>query len=249
MNKESLTVKLLDLVEGRETPETWWSWWNEHEPELEALLSRGEFLKLKPCRHGFQWVPVFGSQKGAIAILEKSGTAFEASDLYQERYLAELDAFCEEQKREQRKKQTEFKASHPEWFHRYPKFSKALAKVLNLFDEIKPAATEEQIAGRERVLDFTLPAQVREFFLLTAGINVSTGVIVELSGTFHLTIHGERYCVLGEFWKEADGDQLLLRPGEETIWYYAHEQDKVKRLCNDMTELLEKKLARYLNEQ
>ena len=248
MNKESLTVKLLDLAEGRETPETWRSWWDKHESELETLLNRGEFLKLKPCRHDFQWVPVLTSQKGAIAILEKSGTAFEASDLYQERYLAELDAFCEEQKREQRKKQTEFKASHPEWFHRYPKFSKALAKVLNLFDEIKPAATEEQIAGRERVLDFTLPAQVREFFLLTAGINVSTGVIVELSGTFHLTIHGERYCVLGEFWKEADGDQLLLRPGEETIWYYAHEQDKVKRLCNDMTELLEKKLARYLNE-
>ena len=249
MNKESLTVKLLDLAEGRETPETWRSWWDKHESELETLLNRGEFLKLKPCRHGFQWVPVLTSQKGAIAILEKSGTAFEASNLYQERYLAELDAFCEEQKREQRKKQTEFKASHPEWFHRYPKFSKALAKVLNLFDEIKPAATEEQIAGRERVLDFTLPAQVREFFLLTAGINVSTGVILTLSGMFDLTIHGERYCVLGEFWKEADGDQLLLRPGEETIWYYAHEQDKVKRLCNDMTELLEKKLARYLNEQ
>ena len=248
MNKESLTVKLLDLAEGRETPETWRSWWDKHESELETLLNRGEFLKLKPCRHDFQWVPVLTSQKGAIAILEKSGTAFEASNLYQERYLAELDAFCKEQERVQRKKQTEFKASHPEWFHRYPKFSKALAKVLNLFDEIKPAATEEQIAGRERVLDFTLPAQVREFFLLTAGINVSTGVIVELSGTFHLTIHGERYCVLGEFWKEADGDQLLLRPGEETIWYYAHEQDKVKRLCNDMTELLEKKLARYLNE-
>ena len=102
MNKESLTVKLLDLVEGRETPETWWSWWDEHETELEALLSRGEFLKLKPRRHGFQWVPVFGSQKGAIAILEKSGTAFEASNLYQERYLAELDVFCKEQERVQR---------------------------------------------------------------------------------------------------------------------------------------------------
>ena len=249
MNKESLTVKLLDLAEGRETPETWRSWWDKHESELETLLNRGEFLKLKPCRHDFQWVPVLTSQKGAIAILEKSGTAFEASNLYQERYLAELDAFCEEQKREQRKKQTEFKASHPEWFHRYPKFSKALAKVLDTSDEIKPAATKEQVGNQESVLDFTLPSQVREFFLLTAGINVSTGVIVELSGTFHLTIHGERYCVLGEFWKEADGDQLLLRPREETIWYYAHEQDKVKHLCNDMTELLEKKLARYLNEQ
>ena len=99
------------------------------------------------------------------------------------------------------------------------------------------------------MLDFTLPAQVREFFLLTAGIQVSAGVTIDLSGLFDLTIRGERYCVLGEFWKEADGDQLLLRLGEETIWYYAHEQDKVKRLCSDMTELLEKKLARYLNEQ
>ena len=248
MNKESLTEKLLDLAEGRETPETWRSWWDEHEPELEILLSRGEFLKLKPCRHGFQWVPVLTSQKGAIAILEKNGTAFEVSNLYQERYLAELDAFCEEQKRVQREKQKEFKADNPKMFRRYPKFSKALAKVLDPADEIQPAATEEQIADQESVLDFTLPSQVREFFLLTAGIQASTGVILTLSGMFDLTIHGERYCVLGEFWKEADGDQLLLRPGGETIWYYAHEQDKVKRLCNDLTELLEKKLARYLNE-
>ena len=249
MNSEVLAIKLLDLAEGRETPESWRSWWDEHEPELENLLSRGEFLKLKPCRHDFRWVPVLTSQKGAIAILEKSGTAFEVSNLYQERYLAELDAFCKEQERVQRKKQKEFKANNPELFCRYPKFSKALAKALEPSDEIQPAATEEQIASQESVLDFTLPAQVREFFLLTAGIQVSTGVILSLSGMFDLTIHGERYCVLGEFWKEADGDQLLLRPREETIWYYAHEQDKVKRLCNDMTELLEKKLARYLNEQ
>ena len=249
MNSEVLAIKLLDLAEGRETPESWRSWWDEHEPELENLLSRGEFLKLKPCRHDFRWVPVLTSQKGAIAILEKSSTAFEASNLYQEQYLAELDAFCKEQERVQRKKQKEFKANNPELFCRYPKFSKALAKALEPSDEIQPAATEEQIASQESVLDFTLPAQVREFFLLTAGIQVSTGVILSLSGMFDLTSHGERYCVLGEFWKEADGDQLLLRPGEETIWYYAHEQDKVKRLCNDMTELLEKKLARYLNEQ
>ena len=248
MDSEVLTVKLLDLAEGRETPETWRNWWDEHEPELEALLNRGEFLKLKPCRHDFQWVPVLTSQKGAIAILEKSGTAFEASNLYHEQYLAELDAFCKEQERVQREKQKEFKANNPELFRRYPKFSKALAKALDPSDEIKPAATEEQIVNQESVLDFRLPSQVREFVLLTAGINVSTGIFIELSGTFNLTIHGERYCVLGEFWKEADGDQLLLRPGEDTIWYYAHEQDKVKRLCNDMTELLEKKLARYLNE-
>ena len=248
MDKETLITKLLDLAKGRETPESWREWWNEREAELENMLNRGEYLKLKPCQHGFQWVPLFGSQKGAIAILEKNSIAFEASNLYQEQYLAELDAFCKEQERVQREKQKEFKTNNPELFRRYPKFSKALAKVLDSTDEIQPAATEEQIGNQESVLDFALPTQVREFFLLTAGIQVSTGVILSLSGIFDLTIHGERYCVLGEFWKEADGDQLLLCPGEETIWYYAHEQDKIKRLCNDMTELLEKKLARYLNE-
>lgn len=245
MDKETLTAKLLDLAVGREPPE---GWWNEHEPELETLLNRGEFLKLKPCQHDFQWVPVLTSQKGAIAILEKDGVSFETSNLYEERYLAELDAFCEEQKRVQREKQKGFKATHPELFCHYPKFSKALARVLDPSDEIQPPVTEEQIGSQERVLGFTLPAQVREFFLLTAGIQVSTGVIIDLSGMFDLTIHGERYCVLGEFWKEADGDQLLLRPGKETIWYYAYEQDKVNPLCGDMTELLEKKLTRYLNE-
>ena len=83
---------------------------------------------------------------------------------------------------------------------------------------------------------------------MSAGIKISDGITIELSGLFDLTVHGEQYYVLGEFWKEADGDKLLFRSGEDTIWYYAHEQDKVKCLCNDMAELLEKKLARYLNE-
>ena len=62
---------------------------------------------------GFRCLP---AKKGAIAILEKSGTAFEASKLYQEQYLTELDAFCKEQERVQREKQKEFKANNPELF-------------------------------------------------------------------------------------------------------------------------------------
>ena len=42
MNSEVLAIKLLDLAEGRETPESWRSWWDEHEPELEALLDEAE---------------------------------------------------------------------------------------------------------------------------------------------------------------------------------------------------------------
>lgn len=59
--------------------------------------------------------------------------------------------------------------------------------------------SEEQIGNREKVLGFTLPSQVRKFLLLTAGIYVSTGAIIDLFGIFDLTLHGERYCVSGEF--------------------------------------------------
>lgn len=248
MNSAILTAKLLALVEGKETPESWLSWWSDHESQLETLLSRGEFLRLKPCKHAFKWVPLLGSQKGAAGILEKSGTSFEISGLYQEQYERELDEFCQAQKQIQAERQKTFKASYPELHRQYPKFSKALAKVIDLSDSILPAASEEQIANQERELGFTLPAQVHYFFRVTSGIHISTGIDIELSGVFELPVHGERYFVLGEFWKEADGDQLLLRPGEETIWYYAHEQNKIKHLCRDIGKLLEKKIMMFLSE-
>lgn len=40
----------------------------------------------------------------------------------------------------QRENQKEFKANHLEWFRHYLKFSKAMAKVLDPFNEIQPTA-------------------------------------------------------------------------------------------------------------
>jgi hypothetical protein len=56
------------------------------------------------------------------------------------------------------------------------------------------------------------------------------------------------YLVLGEFWKEADGDLLLIKPdGAPTpIYYYSHGSDKMKKLCGDTGDLMEKKFSYYL---
>ena len=248
MNNVTLTAKLQSLVEGKENPESWSAWWIEHESELESLLSRGEFLKLKPCKHAFKWVPLLTSQKGAVGILEKNGICFEISGFYQEQYERELNDFCQAQKKRQIQRQKTFKALYPELHRQYPKFSKALAKVIDQSDSIFPASSEEQIVNQERVLAFTLPTLVHDFFLLTSGIHISTGIDIDLSGMFEFLLFGERYYVLGEFWKEADGDLLLIRSGEETIWYYAHEQNKIKLLSKDMKEFLEKRIVKFLSE-
>ena len=163
MNYETLTAKLLDLAEGRETPKSWWGWWNDHESEIEFLLNRGEFLKLKPHRHGFSWVPVLGSQKGAVAILKGkacrlSPVTFTRNDIWRN-----WTRTVRNNTRSRVERQKEFKTKHPEWFDRYPKFSNTLAKVLSSSDKLQAAATIEQIQNQEKMLGFTLPAKVREF--------------------------------------------------------------------------------------
>ncbi len=247
MMMETINEKLLSLVEGRETPESYQNWWLKHEHELERVLNRGEFLRLKPKDHDFLWVPILTSQKGAIAILERKGLPFSKSNLYQEKYLEELDVYCKDKKKREQEKKKKVKEEHPNLFEHYPKFTNALVKSLDENDVIKQGATQEEIRKAEEKLSFAFPEQVQRFFLITSGIDLSTGIKVVLNEMFSMEIKEKQYLVLGEFWKEADGDQLLLCHDEETIWYYAHEQNKVKKLCNDMNEFLEKKLSRYLS--
>lgn len=196
----------------------------------------------------FQWVPVLTSQKGAIYILNNCGIEYKSSNFYQEQYLKELDDFCKKQRIIQKRKQKEFEENYKDLFIHYPKFSKALAKVLLPSDKIKLPAKESQIYDFEQKLGFTFSKKIKEFFLLTEGINISTGVIIDLSGIYILSINEKEYCVLGEFWKEADGDLLLMQSASETIYYYSHEKNKVKKLCNNFYELLENKISHYINK-
>ena len=249
MEKDELTARLADLAQGKDTPESWQQWWDEHKEQTASLLSPGEFLQLRPRQHGFKWVPLLAGQKVAVAILQSAGISVEASPVYHERYLEELDNFSREQKRLQKEKQSTFKTNFPQLCTRYPRFCRALARVLEVTDEIRMPAAPELITEQEHLLEFTFPDAVREFFTLTAGIRLSSGITVDLSSTFILEMDAHRYCVLGEYFKEADGDLLLLTAGEQTILYYAHERNQVTKLCNDMNELLELKLSRYLNSQ
>ena len=70
--------------------------------------------------------------------------------------------------------------------------------------------------------------------------------ILKLVQTIIANTKGEGEKAGEDFWVKAE--KLYYTALIGYIWYCAHEQDKVRRLCNDMIELLEKKLARYLNE-
>lgn len=247
MHMNDLQSKLLSLVEGHESPESYQEWWQNNQDMLAQLLSRGEFLKLKPCKHQLRWVPILTSQKAACAILDRLQLSYKRSNYYQEQYLSELDALSLEHKKRQQARRKQFIQDHEDFSLAYPKFAKALACVLDESDTLKIGASEPLIDAAQESIGFVLPSKVRAFFRHATAIRLSSGVSIELDALYKHTFRDEQYCVLGEFFLHADGDLLLLRATEETIYYYAHTNDEVRVLCKDMDELVEKILKKYIS--
>ncbi len=61
--------------------------------------------------------------------------------------------------------------------------------------------------------------------------------ILKLVQTIIANTKGEGEKAGEDFWVKAE--KLYYTALIGYIWYYAHEQDKVRRLCNDITELLD----------
>ena len=78
MHMNDLQSKLLSLVEGHESPESYQEWWQNNQDMLAQLLSRGEYLKLKPCKHQLRWVPILTSQKAAWYLVDFTGVKFKS---------------------------------------------------------------------------------------------------------------------------------------------------------------------------
>ncbi|HWL08205.1 MAG TPA: hypothetical protein VNQ76_07370 [Planctomicrobium sp.] len=91
---------LQELAEGRTAPSDWLVWWSSHSEEIEALVSRGWYLRLKP-RQVDPDQPnraALFSQEGACYILNALDVPFEKSDRYHQVWVEEFRLYCEEQK-------------------------------------------------------------------------------------------------------------------------------------------------------
>ncbi|QSF43770.1 SMI1/KNR4 family protein [Paenibacillus tianjinensis] len=247
---EPFEKTLIQLVECELSPEEWQAWWEDNEAQLEQHLSRGIFLKLKPIKHGFRWVPVLTSQKGAIEYLSDRNIPFRSSDLYQQHYETELAAFCLAQKEQDKTQLEQLRKKMPELFRNYPKFAASLKNVYSSSDVIDGGAAVYKIEQVEASLGCQLPGDVKMHFEITENISIE-GIHLELEALRRINIQEKPYIVLGEFWKEADGDLLLIKPEPAeicTVYYYAHGINSVKKLCSGIKPLIENKFS-YYNRQ
>lgn len=247
---QEIEEQLVKLVKGELLPEDWQTWWEENENQLTEHLSRGMWLKLKPIKHGFRWVPILTSQKEAEKYLLSKGLSLERSGLYQQQYEAELDAFVNAKKEQDQRLLAQLKDQVPELFRTYPKFAASLKHIYTSDDVLDTGASSEKIAQTEEALGIQLPQEIREHFQVVENLSLE-GIRLELSALYPIEIAKKSYLVLGEFWKEADGDLLLIKLETAevgVIYYYAHGNNKVKKLCTGMQALMENKFA-YYNRQ
>jgi hypothetical protein len=236
---------MLDLAEGRLTPEEWNAWWDAHHDEVKAILSPGAYLRLKPRPYGgFRWHPIFASQYEAFCYLESNGIAFERAIIYQENNVKEQDDYHKEWKRKEKECFAALQARCPQLFERYPKFCKSLKNKFMPDDRIEAGVMEE--AFQRIACD--LPDDIKTFFRTVSVISID-GISIDFNWLRTEILLGEEYLVLGEFWKDADGDLLLIKQCEAAlptaIYYYFHSANKVKKLCASIDDLMEKKFSWY----
>jgi hypothetical protein len=96
-----------------------------------------------------------------------------------------------------------------------------------------------------------LPHDIKEFFRIVSQVSLD-GISINVSELRMENLNKKEYLILGEFWKKADGDLLLIILNETNrptkIYYYSHSVNKVKLLCSSIVDLMEKKFAYYNNQ-
>lgn len=254
MDKNDFIEQMKKLAACELSPEEWLEWWRRNESDSMPFLdiSKGEYGRIKPGEHDFVWVPVLCSHEGAVRYLEDRQIPHEKCDAYRKNYEKELADYAKAVKKEENRKLAELKTVHPLLFERYPKFAGSLKFVYSLGDTLAAGATEEQIRKQEKFLGFSLPEDIAAFFRVMAELHTE-GLEIRLNLLRMAEIDGKTYCVLGEFWKEADGDLLLFDPRDTSvptrIYYYAHERNTVKLLKKGMAEVVEKTFVHYNRSQ
>ncbi len=238
---------LLELAEGRLPPDQWLAWWDNHAGEVEAALSRGWFLKLKPKQlsSGADRSAVI-SQSGACEILTALGISFIQSDRYEKGWKQDFRQFVATEASQQQVRIQAWESRFIALGEEFPKLGELLRKRAADIEQFDEPATAAEIASVQQRLDVVLPDTLQRFLKITSHLQLDRFVMGLSSITPHEMMIGEGAAsraaiVCGEYWLEADGDQLLMEHSRQSapdapLYYYVHSTGKVRKLANTLVE-------------
>jgi hypothetical protein len=239
---------LVALAEGRMEPGDWLSWWAGHAGEIEAVCPRGWFLRLVPkAGDGPLWTEqaVLWSQGGACYVLDKLGVAVERSARYGDEYEAEFARWARAERAQQKRRAARLKPHIDALATDFPKLARFLRSHRDDIESMRPGASEEELGELE--LGVPLPAAYRTFLSHTRELVVGDTLRLTEDHPFvvvstKVALPTEGMVCFGEYWLEADGDQVLFDPrdgDDPPVLYYAHGRRTVEQAAPSFTQWFE----------
>lgn len=244
---ENLKETLISLAEGRLTPETWLSWFDEHQELVERTCGRTTFLKMKTSQNASALRNTYAAQGAACNWLKTLGITIVQNDIYQKAWEKEFEDFCKQEKQKQKALQQQLEADFGELKPLYPKFYKQLLKTFDTSDEIIKGHTEARLTAKEQELSVKFSNDLSACFQLISRLSLE-GMIIDFDQLSQEILNDKTYLVLGEFWSHGDGDLLLYDPLTGNIAVYGHEYGppKIIKLADTMTAFLEGPAVKHL---
>ena len=243
---------LLDLAEGRTEPAEWLAWWAEHEAAVEAACPRGWFIRLVPRGGGAPDRPlwteqaVLGSQGGACYVLERLGVPAARSTRYANAYETAFARWERAERAEARRRAAELTPLLDGLAVDFPELARFLRRNRDEIESMRPGASPAELAELSRVVGVPLPAAYRTFLSHARELVVGDTVRLTVDHPFTHTVAlpTEGMLCFGEYWLEADGDQVLFdlrdgTPEDPPVLYYAHGRRTVERAAATFREWVE----------
>lgn len=245
--EEKVTKILIDLAEGKLTPLEWKEWFAENSDSVEKICGRTKFLRIKPSKASSDIRNAYGCQNGAIRWLESKNIVFNISDKYEIEYEKEFDEFCKkkDEERDELRKKVENKYGYLK--NIFPKFLKQLSKSFDESTIIKRKINLEDIINKEKEFNISISEDLKNFFVNISAFEFEA-INIEFEEIEIETFRKKEYLILGEFWKYGDGDKLLYNIENNSIYVYAHNENKVYKQSNNMKEFIENKITYHLRQ-
>lgn len=239
-----LLEPLLSLAEGRADPEAWLAWWDENRERVEAAVSRGAFLRMRPLSDrtvgaNYATAP---SQPGVWKLLEQLQVSFTRSERYAAAAEEEFRAWSAAGQAREDARRREFLPILKRLEGDFPRFARFLRRRLDRIEQLEGGVPEEE-AGQGA----SWPAAYRRWREGVRVLDLETLKFGEehpfLVASAVADLPSQGMLCIADYALEADGDQVLLDPREggddPPVFYYAHGVPEVRRLAASFTAWIE----------
>lgn len=240
MEANDIINGLKHLSEGLFLPEEWIGWWKQNETFVKSFLSPRWYLKIKPkISQGLIGATLI-SQNAAREYLKSINFSFDENSHinYAEGWKKQIDDISLDY---DKFNIIDFDLKFARLKKTYPNLFIAIKKHMLKNDVVENNLTKDELTSSSFYK--LLYSDVVTYFYCISQLKME-GVSI---GFNMLELRGE-YIKIGELWLNSDGDELYIKPHEDSIYFHDMENNNIHIINRSFNLFIENDLSAFISE-